>query len=50
VPTTREKFAKFSVEYRGKVTIHTNEIASPLFEEEEPRTLKRFKPTDLTTI
>jgi hypothetical protein len=32
-----------------KITTHPNELASTLLEEEEPRRLKRFKPTDLTT-
>jgi hypothetical protein len=38
-----------SVKYRHKITTHPNELASKLLEEEEPRRLKRFKPTDLTT-
>jgi hypothetical protein len=48
-PTIRKEITKFSVKYRDKITTHTNEFASTLFEEEEPRRLKRFKPTDLTT-
>jgi hypothetical protein len=48
VPTIREEMTKFSVKYRDIIT-HTNELASTLLEEEEPRRLKRFKPTDLTT-
>jgi hypothetical protein len=49
VPTIREEITKFSVKDRDKITTHPNELASTLLEEEEPRRLKRFKPTDLTT-
>jgi hypothetical protein len=48
VPTIREEITKFNVKYRNKITTHPNEIVSTLLEEEEPRRLKRFKPTDLT--
>jgi hypothetical protein len=40
---------KFGVKYRDKTTTNLKELASTLLEEEEPRRLKRFKPTDLTT-
>jgi hypothetical protein len=40
---------EFSIKYRDKITTHPNELASTLLEEEEPRRLQRFKPTDLTT-
>jgi len=49
VPTIRLEITEFSVKYRNKITTHPNELASTLLEEEEPRRLKRFKPTDLTT-
>jgi hypothetical protein len=49
VPTVTEEITKFSVKSTDKITTHPNELASMLLEEEEPRTLKRFKPTDLTT-
>jgi hypothetical protein len=49
VPTIREEITKFSVKCRDKITTHPNELASTLLEEEEPRRLKRFKPTDSTT-
>jgi hypothetical protein len=49
VPTVGEEITKFSVKYRDKITTHTNELASTLLEEEEPRRLKRFKPTGLKT-
>jgi hypothetical protein len=48
VPTIREEITKFILKYRDKITTHPNELASTLLEEEEPRRLKRFKPTDLT--
>jgi hypothetical protein len=51
VPTVREEITKCSIKYGDKyITTHSNEIASTLLEEEEePRRLKIFKPTDLTT-
>ena len=49
VPTIKEEITKFSVKYRDEITTHPNELANTLLEEEEPRRLKRFKPTDLTT-
>ena len=45
VPTIREEITTFNVNYRDKITTHPNELASTLLE--EPRRLKRFKPTDL---
>jgi hypothetical protein len=49
MPTISEEIRKFSVKYRDKITTHPNELAStPL--EEEPRRLKRFIPSDLTTL
>jgi len=49
VPTITEEITKFSVKYRDKITTHPNKLAFTLLEEEEPRRLKRFKPTYLTT-
>jgi hypothetical protein len=49
VPRDREEITKFSFKYRDKMTAQPNELASTPLEEEEPRRLKRFKPTDLTT-
>jgi len=46
VPTIREEMTKFKVKYRDKTTTHPNELASTPLEEEEPRRLKIFKPTD----
>jgi hypothetical protein len=48
VPTVREEIIGFTVKYRDKVTTHPNKLTSTLLEE-EPRRLKRFKPTDLIT-
>jgi hypothetical protein len=47
--TIREEITKLTVKYRDKITTQPNEFASTLLEEEEPRRLKRFKPTDLPT-
>jgi hypothetical protein len=49
VPTIREEITKLNIKYRDKITTHPNELASTLLKEEEPRRLKRFKPTDLTS-
>jgi hypothetical protein len=48
VPTIGEKITKFTVKYRDKITTHSNQLTPTPLEEEEPRRLKRFKPTDLT--
>jgi len=45
VSTIREEITNFSIKYRDKITTHPNELASTLLEEEEPRRLKRSKPT-----
>jgi len=44
-----KEFKKFIVKYIDKILTHPNELTSTLLEEEYPRRLKRFKPTDLTT-
>jgi len=49
VPTIRLEITEFNVKSRDKITTHPNELASTLLEEEVPRRLKRFKPTNLTT-
>jgi len=50
VQTIKEEITKFIFKYRDKTATHPNELASTLLEEEEePRRLKRFKPTNLTT-
>jgi hypothetical protein len=48
MPTIRE--LQNSASSTEKITIHPNELASTLLAEEKARSLKRFKPTDLTTI
>jgi len=50
VPTISEEITKFSVKYRDKTTARPNKLESTLLEGEEPRRLKRSKPTDLTII
>jgi hypothetical protein len=45
IPTIREEITKFSIKYRDKITKYPNELASTLFEEEEPRRLNRFITT-----
>jgi hypothetical protein len=49
VPTISEEITKFSVKYRDKITARPDKLESTLLEGEEPRRLKIFKPTDLTT-
>jgi hypothetical protein len=49
VPTVRKEITKFTVKYLDKITTHPKEFPSTLLEEEEPRRVKRYKPTDLTT-
>jgi hypothetical protein len=46
----REEITNISWKYNGKITTHTNELATILLNnEDEPRRLKRHKPNDLTT-
>jgi hypothetical protein len=49
IPTIREEITNFSLKYKDKITTYPNELASTLLEEEEPRTLQRFKSADLAT-
>jgi hypothetical protein len=49
IPTFKAEITNFSIKYRGKLTTHPNELTPALLEDEEPRRLKRFKPTELTT-
>jgi hypothetical protein len=49
VSTIREEITQCSIKYKDKITTHSRKLASTLLEE-EPRSLKRFKPTDLTVI
>ena len=49
IPTVKAEITNFSTKYRGKLITHPNELIPAPLEEEEPRRLKRFKPTELTT-
>jgi hypothetical protein len=49
IPTVKAEITKFSIKYGEKLTAHPNELTPAPLEEEEPRRLKRFKPTELTT-
>jgi hypothetical protein len=45
----RRNYRIHSQVHTDKITTHPNELASTMLEEEGPRRLKSFKPTDLTT-
>jgi hypothetical protein len=48
IPTVREEITS---KYKHKITVHPNELAITLLNDvDEPRRLKRHKPTDLTRI
>jgi murein L,D-transpeptidase YcbB/YkuD len=49
IPTVKAEITNFSTKYRKKLTTHPNELIPALLEEEEPRRLKRLKPTERTT-
>jgi hypothetical protein len=49
IPTVKAEITNFSIKYREKLTTYPNELTPALLEDEEPRRLKRFKPTELTT-
>jgi len=49
IPTVKAEITNFSTKYREKLITHPNELIPALLEEEEPRRLKRFKSTELTT-
>jgi len=49
ISTVKAQINNFSTEYREKLITHPNELIPTLLEEEEPRKLKHFKPTELTT-
>jgi len=48
IPTVKAEITNFSTKYREKLVTHPNELIPALLDEEEPRRLKRFKPTELT--
>jgi len=47
IPTVKTEITDFSTKYREKLITHPNELIPAVLEEEGPRRLKRFKPTDL---
>jgi hypothetical protein len=49
--TVREEITNNSLKYKHKITVHPNELAITLLNDvDEPRRLKRHKPTDQMTI
>jgi len=49
IPTVKAEITNFSTKYREKLITHPKELLPTLLEEEGPRRLKCFKPTELTT-
>jgi len=49
IPTVKAEITNFSTKYQEKLLTHPNELIPALIDQEEPRRLKRFKPTELTT-
>jgi len=49
IPTVKAEITKHSTKYREKLSTHPNELIPVLLENEEPRRLKRLKPTELIT-
>ena len=49
IPTVKAEITNFSTKYREKLITHPKELIPSVLEEEGPRRLKRFKPTELTT-
>ena len=49
IPTVKEEITNFSTKYREKLITHPDELIPALLVDEEPKRLKRFKPTELTT-
>ena len=48
IPTVREEITKHSIAHKDKLLQHTNQLISIILEEQGPKRLKRYKPTDLT--
>jgi len=48
IPTVKVEITNFSTKYREKLITHSNELIPALLDDEEPRRLKCFKPTELT--
>ena len=49
IPTVKAEIPNFNTKYQEKLITHPNKLTPALLEEEEPRRLKRFEPTELTT-
>ena len=49
IPTVKAEITTFRTKYPEKFITHPNELIPALLENEEPRRLKRCKPTELTT-
>jgi hypothetical protein len=49
IPTVKAEITNFGTKYREKLTVHPNELIPVLLDDGEPRRLKRFKPTEVTT-
>jgi len=48
IPTFREEITKHSIAHKAKLLQHTNQLIPIILEEQGPKRLKRYKPTDLT--
>jgi hypothetical protein len=48
IPTVREEITKHSIAHKDKLLQHTNQLIPIITEEQGPKRLKRYKPTDLT--
>jgi hypothetical protein len=48
IPTVKAEITNFSTKYPERLITHPNELTPALLEEEEPRRLKRVKPTEIT--
>jgi hypothetical protein len=49
IPAVKAEMTNFGTKYREKLTVHPNELIPALLDDGEPRRLKGFKPTELTT-
>ena len=49
MPTVKAEITSYSIQHREKLTTHPNELTPALLEDDEPRRLKRFKPTEPPT-
>jgi hypothetical protein len=49
IPTVKAEITNFGTKYREELTAHPKELIPALLDDGEPRRLKRFKPTELTT-